>query len=260
MIIEFNQEKATITFNGGRFVCLFIHHGFKNKSLEISVFETDLNFRPIDLKMPLFTKEVPMDEHTILSTIRIIGELDSGTAIWIPNKYLIKNRGSKDVQDLEKMSAQMTFSMVRILLNKKDYFAASLNINNSLLSRYIRENPKYESRLLRMQAEAYTGFDRDYITNSKYKSQYPINFNNYIEAKKALLRAKELYNEDSDFQDYFILGIIEYKLNNKKISLENLEKFIKLANIFLKSSNDLEKNKEIIEGIGKSNELINKLK
>ncbi len=207
----------------------------------MSVFETDENFRPLDSKMPLSMERVPFDEHKIFSAIKIIGKIDSGEAKWIPNKYLSKDKNSKDVQDLEQKSAQMAFGKAIILLEKKDYEAALLNITASLLSEYLRKNPKYESRFLRKQAEGYVGLD------------------NYAEAKKALLRARELCSGDSDFEDYFVLGSVEYKLGNKEGALDNLRKFIKLANIFLESSHDTERNKKIGETVEISNKLINKV-
>lgn len=135
----------------------------------------------------------------------------------------------------------MAFAKASILLGDKNYSMAILHITNSLLSEYLRKNPKYQSRFLRKQAEAYAGLD------------------NYAEAKKALLRARELYNEDSDFEDYFVLGSMQYKLGNKEGAFDNLKKFIKSANIFLESSHDAERNKVISETVEISNKLINKL-
>ncbi len=241
MIIEFNHKKSTVTFGGGRFVCFFIHHGLIHKSLEMSVFEADENFKPMDPKKPLFVEKVPFDERKILSALKIIGGLDSGEAPWIPSKYLSKEHDSKDVQDLEKNSAQMAFGFATILLNKKNYEAAMLNITASLCSEYLKKHPVLESRFLRKQAEAYVGLD------------------NYFETKKALLKAIEIYNADSDFKDYLNLGIIEYKLGNKKEALDNLKKFIELAEKSIASSDDgsvCEKNKRLIES---ANQLINKL-
>lgn len=241
MIVEFDHKKSTVTFGGGRFVCFFIHHGLINKSLEMSVFEADENFQPVDPKKPLFVEKVPFDERKILSALKIIGGLDSGKAPWIPSKYVSKEHDSKDVQDLEEKSAQMAFGKATILLNNKDYEAAILNITASLLSEYLREHPKYESRFLRKQTEAYVGLD------------------NYFEAKKAILRAMEKYDMDSDFKDYFTLGCIEYKLGNKKEALDNLKKFIELAETFIKNSNDDSIREENKKSIEMSNQLINKL-
>jgi tetratricopeptide (TPR) repeat protein len=154
---------------------------------------------------------------------------------------LSKDKTSKEVKDLEEKSAQMAFGKATILLGNKDYSAAILNITSSLFSEYLRKNPKYESRFLRKQAEAYAGVDK------------------YTEAKKTLLRARELQNEDSDFEDYFILGFIEYKLGNKESAQDNFRKFLKSASIFLESSTNIEKNKEISNGIEMTNKLINKL-
>jgi tetratricopeptide (TPR) repeat protein len=92
-----------------------------------------------------------------------------------------------------------------------------------------------------MQAEAYLGLGNDY------------------EAKKALLLAMEKYDVDSVFGDYFTLGCAEYKLGNKKEAIENLRKFIELAETFIKSSNDNSARAENKKMIEMSNQLINKL-
>jgi hypothetical protein len=110
-----------------------------------------------------------------------------------------------------------------------------------LLSKYLRKHPKHESRFLRKQAEAYLGLD------------------NYEEGRKAMVSAMEKYQEDSDFDDYFSLGCMEYKLGNKKAAVYNLRKFIELANLFLNSSSDYARNNEISRGIEISNGLMNKL-
>ena len=91
-----------------------------------------------------------------------------------------------------------------------------------------------------MLAEAYVGLD------------------NYLGAKKSILSSMKKYHEDSEFGDYFVLGSIEYKLGNKKESLDNLEKFIKLATASMENCNDdvRERNKKSIEI---SQQLINKL-
>jgi len=241
MIIEFDQKKSTVTFGGGRFVSLFIHHGLINKSLELSVFEADENFRPVDPQKPLFMGKVPFDERKILNALTIIGGLDSGKAPWIPSKYVSNDHDSKEIHDLEEEAAQMAFGKASILLKRKDYEAALLNITASLLSEYLKKHPKHESRFLRKQAEAFVGR------------------NNFFEAKKAILRAMEKYDEDSGFQDYFTLGIIEYKLSNKKEALDSLKKFIELAETFIKNSDDnnvREENKKLIET---ASQLINKL-
>jgi hypothetical protein len=138
MIIEFNQKKSTVTFGGGRFVCFFIHKGLINKILEISVFETDEKFRPVDPQNPLFVEKTPFNERKILSAIKIIGDLDSGKATWIPSKYVSQGHGSKAAEDLEEISASMAFGTARILLDKGDYEAALLSITSSLLSEYLR--------------------------------------------------------------------------------------------------------------------------
>jgi len=241
VIIEFDHKKSTVTFGGGRFVCFFIHHGIINKTLEMRVFEANENFQPLDPKRPLFSETVAFDERKILSAIKIVGELDSGTATWIPSKCLSKDANSKEVQDLEETSAQMAFGKATILLGKKDYEAAVLNITASLLSTYLRKHPKYESRFLRKQAEAYTGLD------------------NYLEAKKAMISAMEKYKEDSNFDDYFSLGCIDYKLGHKEEAVYNFRKFIELANVFLSSSRDNARNNEIAATIEMSNKLMNKL-
>ncbi len=222
-------------------MCFFIHHGLINKSLEMSVFEADENFQPVDPKKPLFVEKVPFDDRKIFSALKIIGGLDSGTAPWIPSKYLSKDISSRDIQDLEEKSTQMAFGKATILINGQNYEAALLNITASLLSEYLRKLPKYESRFLRKQAEAYVGLD------------------DYFYAKKTLLMAMEKYEQDSDFKDYFALGCADYQLGNRKEAIENLRKFIELANLFIKSSNDdstREENKKMIEI---SNQLINKL-
>jgi|GEM_PF-2715561 len=241
MIIEFNQKKSTVTFGGGRFVCFFIHKGLINKILEISVFEADEKFNPVDSQNPLLVEKTPFDERKILSAIKIIGDLDSGKATWIPNKYMNQKQGSKAVEDLEEISVQMAYGVATILLDKGDYEAALLNITSSLLSEYFRKHPKYESRFLRKKTEACVGLS------------------NYYEAKKAILRAMEKSDVDSVFGDYFTLGCAEYKLGNKKAAIENLRKFIELAETFIKSSNDNSARAENKKMIEMSNQLINKL-
>ena len=143
MIIEFDHKKSTVTFGGERFVCLFVKSGLINKNFKISVFEADVNFQPLDLNNPLFVENVPFDDRKVLSALKIIGELDGGKATWIPNKYLSKDRNSKDVQDLEEKAAQMALGKARILLDRKDYFNAQLNIQASLFSKYLPEHAKY---------------------------------------------------------------------------------------------------------------------
>ena len=88
MIVEFDYNKSTVTYGGGRFVCNFVKTGFLKKNFEISVFEADINFRPIEPKTPLFVEKMPFDERKIINAMKIICGLDSGSASWIPEKYL----------------------------------------------------------------------------------------------------------------------------------------------------------------------------
>lgn len=241
MIIVFDQKKAWVTFGGGRFVCLFVIKGLIKKTLEISVFEADEIFQILDPKKPLVVENIPFDERKMLSALKIIGGIDSGEATWLPDKYLSIDRSSKKVQDLEEEAAQAAFGQATTLLKKEDYEAALLNITASLLSEHVRKHPKYESRFLRKQSEAWVGI------------------NNYAQAKKALLRARELYSEDISFVDYFAFGCIEQKLGNKKEAVDNLRKCIEGADRLIKSSSDdsaCEQAKKVIEF---SNQLINKL-
>jgi tetratricopeptide (TPR) repeat protein len=135
----------------------------------------------------------------------------------------------------------MAYGKAINLLNNKDYDAALLNISTSLYSEYLGKHPEFESRFLRKLAEAYVGLD------------------NYFEVKKAILRAIEIYNIDSDFRDYFSLGFADYKLGNKEESIINLKMFIALAETFIKSSNDDRICEEHKRSIEMANRLINKL-
>jgi hypothetical protein len=241
MIVEFDQEKSTVTFGGGRFVCFFIHHGIINKTLEFRIFEANENFQPLDKKHPLFTENVPFDERKILTATKLIVDLDSGKAPWIPERYFLNDKNAKEVQNLEEQAAQMAFGKAILLLKGKKYEAALFNITSSLLSEYLRNNPKYHARFLREQAEAYVGLDK------------------YGEAKNALVRAREVFEEDSSFEDYFALGYADYKIGNKEGSRDNLLRFIESARAVLKNSGNQVKNSELISMIEMSTKLIEKI-
>lgn len=241
MIVEFDQEKSTVTFGGGRFVCFFIHHGIINKTLEFRIFEANENFQPLEKKHPLFAENVPFDERKILIAMKLIADLDSGKASWIPEKYLLNDKNSKEVQDLEERAAQMAFGKAILLLKEKNYEAALLNITSSLFSEYLRNNPKYHARFLRKRAEAYVGLDK------------------YGEAKEALVRAREVSKEDSSFEDYFSLGFADYKLGNKEGARDNLLRFIESAKAVQKTSGDQVKNRELTTMIEMSNKLIEQI-
>lgn len=242
MIIEFDHKKATVTFGGGRFCVLFVHRGFINKVLEIQAFEADKNkFLPLDPSRPLFVKKIPFDDHKMANTLEILKGLDDGTASWIPDQFLSRDKDSKEVQELEEKAAQGAFGKARTLLGQKDYEAAVLNITASLLSKYLKEHPKYESKFLSEQATAYAGL------------------NKYSEAKKAFLMALKKKDGDPEVEDYFTLGCLEYKLSNSKEAIENLKKFIELARSFLENSKDSERNAKLKNTIELSNGLINKL-
>lgn len=242
MKIAFDQKKSWVTFGRGRFVCLFVIKGLIKKTLEVSVFEADEVFRPLDSKKPLVVESIPFDEHKMLSALKIIGGIDSGEATWLPDKYLSIDRSSKNVQDLEEEAVQAAFGRATVLLEEnKDYEAALLNITASLLSEHVRKHPKYESRFLRKQVEAWVGID------------------NYAGAKKALLRALELYDGDFSFADYFSFGCIAHKLGNKKEAVDMFKKCIEEADRVIKSSSDDSARGHAKKAIEFSNQLINKL-
>jgi len=206
----------------------------------MSVFEADDNFRPLDPKKPLYVEKVPFDNHRQLSALKIIREVDNGKAPWIPSKYLSQKDDSKVGQDLEEKAALTAFGIATMSLKKKDYETAIMNITANLLSEYVRKDLKYESRFLRKQTEAYVGL------------------NNYSEAKKAIIRAMEIFPGDLDVKDHFTLGFMEYKLGNLTEALASLNKFVRAAEAFVSTSSDRDQD-EIKAFVQISKELISKI-
>ena len=230
MIILFNHKQSAVTFGGGRFVYIFKKQGLRNKTLKISVFEADINFKPIHSGNPLYTETIPFDENKAFPTIKILDQIDSGTAAWIPEKYR-ENQNTKEIDELEKNACAMAFGFADLKIKKKDFFSALLNINASLFSAYLKQHPVLESRLLKIRTIAWAGL------------------NNYPEAKKSYLSGMKIYKEGTTASDYQTLGDLDSKMGNKEEALKNYKVFIHLANKWLKNNQSNVSNAEIAEDI-----------
>lgn len=193
MILEFNHKKSSVTFGGGRFVCIFKKQGLRNKKLKLSVFEANANYRPLDTRKPLHEELVLFDEKKVFPTITVLGQIDEGTAYWIPEEY-VKNKNSAQADELEEAACAIAFGLADRFIKKKDYFSALMNINASLLSHYIRQNPRLNSRLLKLQSLAWAGTS------------------NFQEAAKSYRRAIEIYKAEATPDDYDNLKMLESKI------------------------------------------------